>query len=264
MSLDNAFWAAANLTEPAVIGLLIYRRIWRKLPVFFVYSIWALVSDLGTYAFRLISPAGYNIHFYFGVSVVDFAMQFAVLVEVAWSVLLPLRSSLSRRALVWVALVILAAGAAIWPFAGIAGFAHLSKAWRDVIQLQQTASILRVLFFLVLAGCSHLLSIGWRDRELQVATGFGFYSLVSLAVAALNTRQATAMEFDHLYRLVAISFLCSLAYWVFSFAQKDAERREFNPEMQHVLLVLARAAHSTRVELKGGATEAAGAGDGSC
>ena len=43
-------------------------------------------------------------------------------------------------------------------------------------QLQHTVSILRILFFLVLAGGSQLLSIGWRDRELQVATGLGFYS----------------------------------------------------------------------------------------
>jgi hypothetical protein len=219
------------------------------LPVFFLYCAWALFSDAAAYSARLVSSSGYSINVYLAFSVVDFALQFCVLVEIAWSVLLPLRSSLSRMALVWVAAVIVAAGAAIWPFAGIAGISVPTHAWRAVIQLQQTVSILRIVFFLVLAGCSQLLSIGWRDRELQVATGFGFYSVVSLAVATMNTHQTTTMQFRQWYRVVAVSFLCSLAYWVFSFAQRDAERREFNPQTQSMLLALAKAAHITRVEL---------------
>jgi hypothetical protein len=92
---------------------------------------------------------------------------------------------------------------------------------------------------------------------LQVATGFGFYSLVSLAVAVLNTHHATAVRFKNLYYAVAISFLCSLFYWVWSFAQKEAERHEFTPQMRHTLLTLAEAVHVTRATL----TENAGVSD---
>lgn len=250
MSPDNAIWFAANGTEVAVLVLLVLRRVYRKLPVFFAYCIWALVSDLAAYSIKSFYPPGYNINFYLAVSVVDFAFQFCVLVELAWSVLRPIRASLSRLALVWVAVVILAVGSAIWPFAGIAALHVPSLTWRYVVQLQQTASILRILFFLVLAGCSQLLSIGWRDRELQVATGFGFYSLVSVAVAAMNTHQASTLQFVHLYWLVVISFLCSLFYWIYSFAQQEAERRAFDPQVQSALLALARAAHGTRMGLE--------------
>jgi hypothetical protein len=143
----------------------------------------------------------------------------------------------------------LVAGAAIWPFAGLAAMDGTSPAWSFLVHLQQTASILRVLFFLLLAICSHLLSIGWRDRELQVATGFGFYALVSLAVAVLNTHNAAVMRFKNLYWAVAISFVCSLFYWVWSFAQKEAARQEFTPQMRHTLLALAGAARVTRANL---------------
>jgi hypothetical protein len=247
MGLDKVFYVIGIVTEAAVVGLLLYRRVWRTLPVFFLYCVWAILSD--AVAFTLFSAKGYGIKFYFTASIVDFTLQLSVLVELAWSVLRPLRASLSRKALWVVAAVVLAVGAAIWPFAAIAGLKYPSQIWRLVIQLQQTVSILRILFFLLLACCSQLLSLGWRDRELQVATGFGFYSLVSLAVATLNTRHATALQFSQLSRVVVVSFLCSLAYWVFSFAQKEAERREFSPQMQSVLLSLAGNVRITRAAM---------------
>jgi hypothetical protein len=45
------------------------------------------------------------------------------------------------------------------------------------------------------------------------------------------------------------SYICSLLYWVFSFAQKEAERREFTPQMRSFLLAAAGAARTTRVAL---------------
>jgi hypothetical protein len=92
--------------------------------------------------------------------------------------------------------------------------------------------------------------MNWRSRELQVATGFGFYSFVSVAVAALNTHQSTGLQFAHLYRIVVVGFLCSLLYWVFSFAQKEAARQEFTPQMQRVLLAMAGTARTARVALE--------------
>jgi hypothetical protein len=247
MSLDKIFYIIGLVSETAVVGLLIYRRVWRTLPVFFLYCAWAIFSD--AVAFTLFSAKGYGIKFYFAASIADFALQLSVLVELAWSVLRPLRASLSSKAIWVMAAVILAVGALIWPFAAISGVKYPSSTWHLVVQLQQTVSILRILFFLLLAGCSQLLSLGWRDRELQVATGFGFYSLVSLAVATLNTRHATALQFSQLTRVVVVSFLCSLAYWVFSFAQEVAERREFTPQMQSILLTLAGSARITRAQM---------------
>jgi hypothetical protein len=45
------------------------------------------------------------------------------------------------------------------------------------------------------------------------------------------------------------SYICSLLYWVFSFAQKEAERREFSPQMQGFLRAVAGTARATRVAM---------------
>jgi hypothetical protein len=249
LNVDNLIWLAATLTEAAVIVLLFYRRIWRTLPLFCSYCIWDLTSNLVVYAVGQYKPAVY-FDVYFTQTVLDSILLFCVLVELAWSVLRPLRASLARRGLVIVTAILIAAGAIIWPFAALSGLVHVaSKQFLIYAQLQQTVSILRILFFLVVAAGSQWLSLGLRDRELQVATGLGFYSMISVIASILQSHQATASQLENLNRFVVASYLCSLVYWLVSFAQQEAERREFTPQMQNFLLAMAGAAHSTRIAM---------------
>ena len=252
MSLDSVLLFAGMVTEAAMIGLLLYRRVWRTLPIFCVYVAWSLLSDIGNAAV-LRSPSGTTSSSYFETytvaTVLDSALQFCVLIELVWSVLRPLRPALTRRALIAVSILILVVGAVIWPFAGIHGLEIYPQAWRNLVHLQQTTSILRILFFLGLAGGSQLLSIGWRDRELQVATGLGFYSIVNLAVSMWRSHQGMEPQYALLSEILAITYFCSLLYWVFSFAQKEAERREFTPQMQSFLLAVAGTARTTRMAM---------------
>jgi hypothetical protein len=246
MSLDIALWLAYIVVEAAVVGVLLYRRVWRILPVFCCYCVWDILSNIGVFATSH-HPAIY-FRAYFIQTIVDSVFQFCVLVELAWSVLRPVRSSLPRISLVVLSVLVLVAAAVIWPFSAIS-VAHVSRQTLLLVQLQHTVSILRILFFLLLAAGSQLLSIGWRDRELQVATGLGFYSLVNIAISIVQARQSTSLQYVRLEQFVVVSFLVSLIYWLVSFAQKEAARREFTPQMQSFLLSVAGAAHSSRVAL---------------
>ena len=248
--IDTAIWVACLLASGMVIAMLFLRHIWRVLPIFCVYCIWDVVSNLGLYFASGHLNERVFFHVYFARAIVDSAFILCVLVEIAWSVLRPLRASLPRSAMVLLGVLILVAGAAIWPFATLPGMGHFtSREGLIFIQLQQTTWIVRVLVFLVLAGASQLLSIGWRDRELQVATGFGLYAIVGLTVAVLETHQTTEAQYQQYERIAAASYFCCLLYWVVSFAQKEAERREFTPQMRNFLLAAAGAARSTRVTM---------------
>jgi hypothetical protein len=247
VNLENILWLAGIVVETAIVALLVYRRAWRTLPVFCAFCAWVLLSDAGNYVVQRYFAKSYTT-IYLIETIMDSVLEFGVLVELSWSVLRPIRASLPRKALVVVAVVIVAVGAAVWPFSGIHGLANLPPVWRHLVRVQQTASILRVLFFLVLAGFSQLLSIGWRDRELQVATGLGFYSIVSLGVEILHSHNGMS-QYAYLNQFVAASYFCSLLYWVFAFATKEAERREFTPQMQSFLLAMAGTARTTRIAL---------------
>lgn len=248
MHLDYALWFAYIAIEAALLGLLLYRQTWRSLPVFCSYCAWDILSNIGAFLINKYLPASY-FRAYFAQTIIDSTLLFCVLVELAWSSLRPLRASLSRWFLLVVAALVLIAAAIIWPFTALPTLVHVGRRGLMLAQIQQTVSILRILFFLVLAGASQLLSISWRDRELQVASGLGIVSIVSLAAAMLHMHETSASQYQVLAEIVVVSYVCCLVYWVVCFSQKEAERREFTPQMQSFLLAVAGAAHSTRVTL---------------
>ena len=182
----------------------------------------------------------------------DCMLQFVVLVELAWSVLRPIRSMLPRWTPAVIALLILIAGAAVWPLAGFTQIHGISKYSHLILRLQHTFSILRILFFVALAAGSQLLSLSWRDRELQVATGLGFYSLASLAGALVQAQMTVPSHYDIVDQMVRICYVVSLLYWGYAFLQNEAPRQEFTPQMRSFLLKISGAAHAGRTALQDG------------
>jgi hypothetical protein len=228
VSIDSALWLAGTTGETVVIVLLLYRRIWRKFPIFLAYSFWTLIAGAVGYAlFYLYGLSPAYTRAYVVNMVGDSALLFGVLVELGWSVLRPLRPSLSRRTPVIIGAFILALGAAVWPLTGITTVRGTPSNIASLMHMQQTFYVLRVLVFLALAGFSQLLSIGWRDRELQIATGLGFTSLVGLVVAVLHSYLAIRGLYHQLSEIVIAGYLGSLVYWILCFSQKEEERRDF-------------------------------------
>lgn len=247
MALDSLLSLVGDGVALVVIAEMFARRAYKLFPVFFSYLVWGILSDA---IFQWAVPRFYpSISYpaYVGNLIADDLFQFIVLVELSWSVLRPVRSRLPKWTPVAMAVVLALIGAAIWPFTTGQGIHEMSLAGRVQLHLQETVPVLRILFFLALAGCSQLLSIGWRDRELQIATGFGFYSMVSLGVSMHHTSQVVGPQYHILDLVVVVSYICSLVYWVACFATKEAARREFTPQMESLLLNVAGAARSARV-----------------
>lgn len=249
MSLDALLWLGSSVAEAGLIGLLLYRCVWRTFPTFLLYSIWSLLSNAVLYAMLHRHGSAFPAYArgYFTALIIDSILQFCVLLELGWSVLRPLRPAPPRSALVPVAFLILLVGVVIWPFANPSWKQGLSYQVLLVRHLQQTFSILRVLVLVGLAGFSQSLALGWRNRELQIATGLGLTSLTSLIVTMLLAYPSMRADYFRLSELVVASYICSLLYWIVSFAQQEQERREFSPEMRDLLLAVAGVARSARV-----------------
>jgi len=234
--------------ELAVILLLLYRGIWRRFPMFFAYSVWVVLGNTAAYILFKLHFPNYS-QVYLINMIVDSALMFCVLVELGWSILRPLHGSLSKVALLLIAAAILLLGAAIWPLAEVPLLPKASHTVVLIMHIQQTFYVLRILLFVILAASSHFLAIGWRDRELQIATGLGATSLASLAVAFLRVYPSMSGMFQVLNNMVIFTFIASLLYWIYSFAQQEQERRQMTPQVQSMLLAVASAAHSTRIAL---------------
>jgi hypothetical protein len=249
VNFNNAILIIGTVAEITVLAFLLHRKVWRILPLFCIYIAWSLATDISNAVILSRFPGTFN-YAYFTEMGLDTALQLGVLVELAWSVLRPSRASLPRGALWVLILLVVLAGLAIWPLAGMTVPPNLSAHAQIFVHFQETIAILRVVCFLVMAGFSQILAIGWKDRELQVATGLGFFSIISLLVSVLHSHQlAQDPSYTWLDRAVAVSYFGTLSYWVFSFATKEQERKEFSPQMQQLLVLMGGGARASRIAL---------------
>jgi len=238
VSIENVLALLGIAAQAAFLAMLIWRRTYKTLPVFFSYIAWGFAGDSTVMLLRAVSPSR-NVDIWVVETFIDSLFQYAVLLELAWSTLRPVRGLLPKGFLTGLSLLIAAAAAAAWPLCTMSDTAAHPTAWMLALHAQRSFAVMRIVFFLAMSGCSQFLRIGWRDRELQVATGLGFYSLVSLAATMVHVHQAFGLQYFYVDVAVAVSYLLSLFYWIFSFAQQDAPRRAMTPEMEHLLVRVA-------------------------
>jgi hypothetical protein len=251
LTLDNELLVIGIAVETAVLAFLLGRKMWRTLPMFCLYIAWTIFTDV----VNIIILSRFRDFFnqaYFYEMAPDSLLQFGVLIELAWSVLRPSRASLPRGTIYVLTGLIALAGLIIWPFAGMTVPPNLTPHAEIFVHFQQTIAILRVVCFLIMAGFSQVLSIGWKDRELQIATGLGFFSIISLLAAVLHTHQQWQdPSYSWLDQAVSASYIGTLVYWTLCFATKEQERKEFSPQMQQLLLIMGGGARASRVALDG-------------
>jgi hypothetical protein len=248
---DFAVVISGMASELAIILLMIRGRSFRTFPIFSFYLCWSLFSDSFLYYIRIKYSFNSFLSIYQIQLIIDSALIFAVLVELAWSVLRPIRKSLPKNSWIGIAVLFAVGAVVLWPIAGLVAPPNLNPQGTNLFRLQQTPAILRALSFLALAAFSQVLSIGLRDRELQIATGLGFYSIVSLVVTVSHSHQVSGSSSYFWLDVVGqISYLLALIYWVYAFARQPAERREFTPQMKSMLLAVAGAARSARIDLE--------------
>ena len=228
--------------------MFVWRRTYRSLPVFFLYVVWGMVGDSIVLILRTLMHSQ-NLYPFVVETYFDSLFQYLVLIELAWSVLRPIHRLLPKGFLLGISLIVAAAAVLAWPLSGIKETLDYPRQLLIAFHAQRSFAILRILSFLALACCSQFLRIGWRDRELQVATGLGFYSLVSLAGTMVDSHQLFGWQYFYVDVSIACSYLLSLVYWIYCFAEQEAARREMTPEMHNLLLRMADVLRKERAKL---------------
>ena len=254
---DQALWLAGFLGEASLAFVLITRREYRRFPIFFTWLIVLIALD--PILFSVIRYASTLTYYkiYPLTQILDFSLQSGVLIEVACSVLWPERQRISNRLIAIIAgascLAILATLA--WTMSQSAESHRLFRAFSRIQDLDFVFAFLRLLLFALMAGFSQMLGITWKNHVIRLAAGLAFYSAVALIIQLTlshlpqSNSQSYLVDYSLLQHSQTVAYLGALAFWVWSFVQKDAPRREFTPQMQKILVTISQAARRNRMSL---------------
>ena len=254
---DQALWLAGFVGEVSLACVLLKRREYRRFPVFFCWLVLLIALDPILFCItQYASPYTYY-RTYPLTQILDFSLQSGILVEIAHSVLRPDQTRISKRlfkliiALMCVSFFV----ALIWGLTQSSQNNRLLTSFMRIQNLNFLFAYLRLALFAVVAGFSQMLGITWRNHVIRLAAGLAFYSAVSLIVqlSVSHLSQSNPLAYTRDYSLLnhtqVIAYVCALSFWVWSFVQKDAPRREFTPQMQRILVTISQAARRDRVSL---------------
>jgi hypothetical protein len=237
--IDSLLWAAGAAGEVVLLGILTVRRVYRTFPIFFSWL--AFIVLLEPTFYWLLHHASQTTYYraFFALNFPQYLLEAGVLVEIAANVLQPVKSSLSRRLLVFLVGGMVLIGTVAFVIATHLNAPTLAHP-RTFLVMNATMAILRLVTFLLIAGFSQLLGIGWRNHVLQLASGLAFYAAVTLIVEVAHSHLRAGPDYSNQFyaldRLRVAGYLCSLSYWCYSFARKEAPRKEFSPQMAQLLI----------------------------
>jgi hypothetical protein len=220
-SIDLTLWLAGIIMDAVLLGLVVWRRVYRTLPVFFFYLVWCLSSE-PLLAVARQAPNAYLPATDLSMTVVAL-FQLAILAELGRVVVRHNHVSPPSRTVIVLltALACVIAGSLNkWTFpAGLSIFE-----WLNVV-LTQLFAVLRVVFLLTLVWWSSLLGLNWPTRELRIVTGLGFYIMAAFSIAILHTHNMAGMQYHWLDQLLAAGYLWTLSYWILASTTKVAEQQ---------------------------------------
>jgi len=245
LSLDSVLWIAGVVGEVVLLSILLARKAYRNFPVFVAWVTISIVLEPVYYWLVTHLSAETYLKTYFALNFPQYLIELGVLTEIAVNVLRPANKALPKAFLYFLAVgtVIIGIGAFLFT-------AHLNAATlthpRSLIVLSTTMAILRLVTFLLIAALSQVLGLGWKNHVLQLASGLAFYAAVSLIVELGHSRLRAGPDYTHDYTALdhfrVLGYLCALTYWCYSFARKEAPRKEFSPQMAQLLVSISGSA----------------------
>jgi hypothetical protein len=231
------------ISEISLLAVLLIRRQYRFFPVFTLSIAFNLLNNVASagliaYSASFASTAPYVL------LPVEYLLDLAVLLEIAWNVLRPVHSSLPKGSLLALTLAV-----ALTSGGGLLlahHYGNSAKIQELKAPFDLTVGMLRMLIFAATAGFAQLLGIGWRNKVLQLATGLSFYSAVDLIVSLVVHYYGDVSGLEAV-RVAATALEFTFFVWVFT--TKDVARKEFSPQMEQFLGTLAGRARLARTAL---------------
>jgi hypothetical protein len=248
MNLDSAIDVVALGLAAALLSALTYKRVFRKLPVFFGYLCFYLVGGLvGQLVYRCF-PDWYVPFFLFDVAFY-LLLIFAVLAELGKNLLRFNREPVPNghiAVLIFVWANVLIFTLSRWgPAPGRSVFSVAYFLGMRAVEFLQFAG------FLALISWSSLRKLCWPPHEWRIAIGLGFSTFVWFLVSLLHSHWSNGPIYHQLDQAGQAADLAALAYWLQYFsiqAGREAPARNADAKL-HVVSNSDRVGRASRLGL---------------
>jgi hypothetical protein len=230
-ALDLGLWVASFIGQVTLIAILLIRRRWRHFPVFTTLISFNVIRDSLLFLLYRQHAWSWYANVYWSLSVLDFALQLAIIWEIARTVMRPMgywAHDARKFFILWaVAGILLAATIALLITPPAANLAGALKVKAFVF----TGFVICELCLAMLITAERY-GLGWRNHVMALVTGWSVWALVSILSDGLHVYFGAELHFTALAHLTTFVYLAALCYWMIQFWQDEPARRPMPNELQ--------------------------------
>jgi hypothetical protein len=178
-------WSAHPVLQLGVAGVMVWRKLHRRFPVFFRY----VLCQIGIFAviFPVYLSGSYKPFFYgyWITHAISLVLGFLVIQEIFLDVFQPYHTLKDLGAVLfkWAGLVMLLAAGVVAAASPATSQGPLVEA---VLTVQRCVRVIQCGLVLFLLVFSNYLGVSWRQRSFGIALGFGGFASAELFAVALN------------------------------------------------------------------------------
>ena len=231
---QKLLWGATFIGEVALLGVLFRRSLWRTYLAFTALIAYHVAAEPAIFlAYRYGSRPLTNFIYWIYV-VLDFALQFAVVWQLARIVLRPTGTWVQdarRQFIMWAG-----AGVLVSIFCALS----VNPPTLDLLgSLELKGNLFTSLLVLQLAiamsFAANALGIGWKNHVMAVTTGVTFWLVISSVVDALHSYLGDTRLYYRLDEVRGAASLATLVYWIVQLSRPEPEPQPISPALRRYI-----------------------------
>jgi hypothetical protein len=229
-AVDLFLWVASFLGNGTLFAILIHRRRWREFPVFTALNGFEAAISLVIFLIYQRGLWHWYERVYWVYVLLDFALQFGVIWEVARIVMRPTGSwvqDAKKKFILWSAAGILLAAALPWLISPPA------PSLLDRLELRANlfTSLVICELIAVVTRTSRDLGLGWRNHVMALGNGWTAWAVTAILIDGLHSYFGATLYFSQLEHVKMLVYLAALGYWMLQFWMEEPQRRPISPEL---------------------------------
>jgi len=235
--IENTLWFGSFIGHIALLIVMVFRRCVREFPVFTTRIAYLSLTSLVLFYVSRYGTAHDYFVAYWAVAFIDYALQLAVIYEMARHVL---RSrgiwimEARRPFLIWSvvgSVIAIAIGAAI-RIPGMSGLSLYS------IQSNFATSFLTCGVFLALSLSADRLSLQWTNHDMAIGEGLTFWNLITLIEQIAHLATGWNPQQRAYDDVSSAAYVISVIFWIIAFSLPESQRPPVSRDVQEQLALL--------------------------
>jgi hypothetical protein len=219
--LENALWIAHPALQLCIVGVMLWRRMYKTFPVFLTYVVTQVLIFAILFPIRRWGTYAEYFYTYWILAGIALVIGFMVIHEIFLDIFRPFHTlkDLGSVLFKWAGLVMLL-------MAGVVAAASPASSQGPLVQsvltVQRCVRIIQCGLILFLLIFSKYLGVSWKQRSFGIAMGFGSFAIVEQVCVAL--RASGYLREDKLNLIVMFSYNAAILVWFGYMALKQMQR----------------------------------------